>query len=271
MTLKIITLYCLTVSLLEAVGYQDDKRAVLSSAEILTIALVASEFFAGNQQNALHFLVEHGYIPPFSKSRFNRRLHNIPTDILLLLFSVLAEIKKQGNTDNTYLTDTVPVPVCHNIRIYRCKIYKGKEYRGYCASKKQYYYGLKVCLIVTQEGIPVEINFTPASYADIVSLREMAIDLPEASILYGDSGFLDRPFEKILKETSGIDLVVPRRNNMKEQLDGCLQYLCCLARKRVETTFSELTTRFGHHLHCVTSQGFEIKVLMTIMAITLLH
>jgi hypothetical protein len=43
-----------------------------------------------------------------------------------------------------------------------------------------------------------------------------------------DTGFLDRLFEKVLQEISGIDLVVPRRKNMKDQLDGCVAYLYSL-------------------------------------------
>jgi hypothetical protein len=101
MTDKIITLYCFVATLLEAIGYKDDKRAQASTAEILTIALVASEFFHANHDTALTFLMEHGYIKPFSKSRFNRRLHAVPHDILILIFSLLAEIKKKGNEENS--------------------------------------------------------------------------------------------------------------------------------------------------------------------------
>ncbi len=62
--------------------------------------------------------------------------------------------------------DTFPVPVCRNIRIQRCKIYKNKAFRGYCASKKEYFYGLKVCLIVNEQGRPVEMTLVPGATAD---------------------------------------------------------------------------------------------------------
>jgi hypothetical protein len=115
------------------------------------------------------------------------------------------------------------------------------------------------------------MNFVPASVADIDSLRSMEINLPEGSTLYGDTGFLDRLFEKVLQETSGIDLVVPRRKNMKDQLEGCVAYLYSLHRQRVETTFSELTAKFSRRIHCVTARGFEIKVFLAILAFAVLH
>ncbi len=72
---KIITLYCFFDELLKALGHKDDAQAKLCTAEVMTVAAVAAEFFTGNQQAALAFLSSHGYIKPFSKSRFNRRLH----------------------------------------------------------------------------------------------------------------------------------------------------------------------------------------------------
>ena len=75
---KIITLYCFFDELLKALGHHDDPQARLSTAEVMTLATVAAELFTCNQQAALDFLSSHGYIPLFSKSRLNRRLHAIP-------------------------------------------------------------------------------------------------------------------------------------------------------------------------------------------------
>lgn len=60
----------------------------------------------------------------------------------------------------------MPFPVCDNIRIKRCRLLPGEEHRGYCDSKHRYYFGLKVHLLITGQGHPVEILLTPASVAD---------------------------------------------------------------------------------------------------------
>ena len=268
---KIITIYCFFDELLRAIGHRDDPQAQLCTAEVMTIATVAAEFFTGNQQKALDFLTSHGYIKPFSKSRLNRRLHRIPETLWQLALFVLAQIHQKSNPERVHIVDTFPVPVCHNIRIGRCKLYRDEAFRGYCASKRQYYYGLKVSVIVTEAGAPVEMLLVPGSTADISALRSMDLNLPEGSTLFGDTGFLDLGFEAALRAEAGLRLVVPRRANMKEQLDGCLEYVCCVSRKRVETTFSQLTERLARSIHAVTARGFELKVLLTVLAFSLVE
>ena len=267
---KIISIYCFFDELLKAMHHKDDKQARLSTAEVMTVALVAAEFFVGNQQKALDFLTSHGYIKPFSKSRFNRRLHALPEDLWQLALYVLAQAHQQINPENRFIVDTFPVPVCRTIRIKRCKIYKDiKAHRGWCASKKEYLYGLKVCLIVTESGQPIEFCLVPGATADICALREMDLNLPDGSTLYGDGGFLDRAFETALHEQAGIALIVPRRKNMKEQLEACTAYVCRTVRKRVETTFSQLTERMARSIHAVTPRGFELKIMLTTLAFSI--
>ena len=57
--------------------------------------------------------------------------------------------------------DSLPVPVCVNIRIRRCRLYPLKEpganaFRAYVPSKRRCFYGLRVHLMVTGAGEPVE-------------------------------------------------------------------------------------------------------------------
>jgi len=274
---KIITIYCFFDELLKAIDHKDDPQVHLSTAEIMTIAIVAAEFFTGNQQAALYFLTSHRYISPFSKSRFNRRLHRIPETLWQFILYVLAQIHQETGShtsshtsshthSQTKIIDTFPVPVCRNIRIRRCHIYRDEAFRGYNASKKEYFYGLKVCLIVTEVGQPIELVLVPGSYSDMTALRCMDLNLPEQTTIYADGGFLDLRFEHALEEEAGIHLVAPRRKNMKQQLDGCLQYVCRCVRKRVETTFSQLCERFARSIHAVTPRGFELKVFLTVLA-----
>ncbi len=264
----IITLYCFFDELLKALNYQDDEQARVSTAEVMTIATVATEFFTGNHQKSLDFLISHRYIPTFSKSRFSRRLHRIPESLWQFALHILAQIKEQTTA---FLVDSFPVPVCKNVRIKRCKIYKTEEYRGYTASKKEYFYGLKVCLIVTDTGRPVELVFVPGSTHDCKALRSMEIDLPEQSILIGDKGFIDRGFEGDLKEDASIHLIVPSRSNMKQQLSDFVQWIAGTMRKRVETTFSQLSERLARSVHAVTPRGFELKIFLTVLTYAILR
>ena len=149
----ITTIYCLCDDFLKAAGHHDDPQARLSTAEVMTVALTASASFGANIDKTRLFLHEHGYMPNMvSKSRLNRRLHAIDPSRWEALFAVLATVFKETNDSGEYVVDSFPVPVCDNIRIRRCRLYQGEEFRGYIASKKRFFYGLRVHMIVTAEG-----------------------------------------------------------------------------------------------------------------------
>lgn len=65
---------------------------------------------------------------------------------------------------------SMPVTVCHNMRISRARILQGRQWRGHTASMRQYFYGVEVPVLTTANGIPVELGFVPAeSNGDISS------------------------------------------------------------------------------------------------------
>ncbi|MDR1500989.1 MAG: transposase [Prevotella sp.] len=114
------------------------------------------------------------------KSRFNRRLHQIG-EFLSELFFYTGQAINDMNLKTTYSIDSFPVSVCQNIRIANSRIVKGKEYRGRCVSKRCWFYGFKVHMIVTSGGIPVEFTFTARSKHDLDGIRQLPVNLPEGS------------------------------------------------------------------------------------------
>ena len=110
----ILTLYCLCDDFLKAMNHCDDPQAKLTTAEVMTVPLVASCFFGGNINQARLFLVEHGYLKcALSESRLNRRLHAVPLEMWHALFSLLGEIFKQCNPSRDYIVDSMPPPRGH--------------------------------------------------------------------------------------------------------------------------------------------------------------
>ncbi len=140
----------------------------MSDAEVMTVALTAAYFFHGHFENARTFLKEYGYITKMlSESRRNRRIHAIPEDSWGAVFQILATTFKATNAEQEYCVDSVPLPVCDKIRIARSHLYQGEDYRGYIASKRRYFYGLRVHRIVTASGRPVEFILRPGEENDV--------------------------------------------------------------------------------------------------------
>ncbi len=106
-----------------------------------------------------------------------------------------------NNPLKTYLIDSFPVPVRrHNIRIKNSRIYQEEEYRGYNASKRVYFYGLKVHLPISESGIPAELFFSPGAYPDTSSLYDFTSPLPEGGCIHGDKAYNLCDIEDELKD-----------------------------------------------------------------------
>ena len=263
---KIIATFCLCDDLLKAMHHQEDRQCQMNDAEIMTTALVASLFFRGNHESARAMLKQHGYIPHMvSKSRFSRRLHRIK-EIFIVFFNLLAQTWKTLNRDAIYVIDSIPIAVCDNIRIRRSKIYSKEDFRGYQASKKRYFYGLKIHLMVTQDGQPVECFLTHGGFGDIDALKYYAYELPDGSIIYADKAYNDYVIEDLLKEVDHIQLIPMRKKNSKRALPPAISFVQHYHRKRVETTGSLIEQLLPKSIHTVTSQGFELKVALFVIA-----
>jgi hypothetical protein len=264
---RIITIYCLCDEVLKADGFVDLPGTAMSRAEVMTTALVAADLFGGCFERSRHFLHAHGYIPHMlSKSRFNRRLHALPEGLWQRLLSLLSAAAKQTNRTGEYLVDSCPVPACDNIRIRRCHLYRGEAYRGYLASKHRYFFGLRLHLLVTATGQPVEFVLAPGAQADITAFKTLPLDVPEGSTIYADAAYTDYDWEDLLEEGPRLHLVVPRKTNAKRTMSSVLRYLCHYTRKRVETTFSQITALFARTLRAVTNRCFELKICLAILA-----
>jgi hypothetical protein len=177
---------------------------------------------------------------------------------------------KELSTDSVYIIDTFPIPVCDNYRIPRAKIYQSEAYRGYIASKKRYFYGLKIHIMVNKYGQPVEFFLTPDSIADVTGLQLFDFDLPEGAEVYADKAYNDYTIEDVLKE-AGINLLPIRKKNSKRKLPLWLAYLQGHHRKIVETAGSLIEQKLPKSIHAVTATGFEIKVALFVLGLSLSH
>lgn len=269
----ITTTYYLCEELLKAVGYRDDPQVRLSTAEVMTIALVAAAFFGSNIEATRSFLDEYGYInKAISKSRFNRRLHAIDACLWRTLFDLLAQTFKQSRPEQTYVVDSLPVAVCDNIRIRRCKLYPpqehGKAFRGYIASKRRYFYGLRVHLLISGAGEPVEFTLAAGSEADVKVFKELDLDLPAGATIHADKGYTDYLHEDLLKDL-GVNLICQRKKNSKRPHSACTEFLAKPIRQYIETVFGELSRLFSRKIHAVTPRGFELKIVCSLLAFSI--
>lgn len=262
---RIILVYCLCDDYLKSIHHREDAQCRLSDAEVMTTALVAALEFGGNYAAANRFMSTHRYVSYcLSRSRYSRRLHRVKAHFLLL-FAHLAELWKELTPEQIYALDTFPIAACDNYRIPRSRLYQGEAYRGYIASKKRYFYGLKVHLMVTRDGCPVEFFLTPGATGDVTGLQDFDFDLPAGTLVVGDKAYNDYEIEDILADLE-ITLRPFRRSNSKRPNPPWWTYLLHLYRKSVETVASNLERLLPKHIHATSQVGFELKVVLFILA-----
>ena len=265
MDTQIIVIFCLCADMLEALQHREDRQCRMTDAEVMTTAIVAMLYFGGNFRLASQYMCEHRYIPMMlSRSRFNRRVHRV-ADLFLTLFVRLGEHWKQLNERSVYVIDSYPIMVCDNYRISRAKIYHGEDFRGYIPSKKRYFYGLRIHLMVTEQGEPVEFFLAPGAVSDLSALSFYNFDVPQQSWITGDKAYNNYMLEDLMRE-AGIELLPMRKKNSHRPVPPFMTYLQASIRKIVETTGSLLERLLPKSIHAVTAKGFELKVALFILA-----
>ena len=146
---------------------------------------------------------------------------------------------------------------------------RNEAYRGYNASKREYFYGFKVEVITTADGIPVEYFIVAGSVHDGMALQAMSVELPQDSKLYADSAYTNYELEELFLECEQVALLAERKSNSKRKDSAAMAFIKKTMRKRIETTFSEIEAAFPRSIHAVTPQGFLLKMVLFLFAYTI--
>ena len=240
------------------------QKQKLNDIEVITIAISSALFFNSNHDKALAWLFHARYFPTIlSLSRYNRRVHNLK-DIMEFCMEKIFDLFLNSET---YITDSMPLPVCKRARARRNKKVRGREYCGYCAAKKEKFFGFRLHMIVNRDGVPVSVQILPGAFHDLTPLFEITYSLPKNSILLGDKAYNCQSIEKILKD-AGITLMPFRKKNSKKQWFMCEQRFIRENRHQIETSFSILSDVMGlNRLKARTLNGFLIKTYASILAL----
>jgi hypothetical protein len=266
MYLRTIEIYCFVDDLLKSINHREDSRRKFSDSELLSAAIIAMLYFGGNFEAARRFLKSSDLMPRMlSRSRFSRRLHQA-SRLLEFVFARFSKQRKQQNWQKLYLLDSFPVSVCDNIRINRCRIIQDSSWRGYRASHRRFFYGVRVSVLSDADGVPVELCILPGSAQDLSGLAELPLDLPAESKIVLDAAYTYFEWEDYLLEREQIELLVQRKHNSRRADMPATKDYKQIIRKQIETVFSDINKLFAKKIHAVTVSGFILKVALFVIA-----
>lgn len=260
-------IYVISDDLLRTLNIKDNPQSQMTNAEVITFAILSGKYFYGNFKRSRFICKELKLFKNIlSNSRLNRRIHGIPQDVWMGISRLLALIFLRDDTKNEYSVDSFPISCCEKSRIDRRKIFVKKEYIGFAASKKRYFCGIKVHMVVTSDGKPVEFVFKPGSESDLSVLWEMQLDIPSNSKLFADGAYNCFELEDIFNDES-IQFLPKRGSRAKNRKRTETEEKEISSKRQiVETTFSRITDLFPRNLRVNTEQGFFIKIYCFILA-----
>jgi hypothetical protein len=261
-----IAIFCICEELVKFYGLIDDPQCKMSTSEVMTLALISALHYRCDYR-LTRLVSQHlkYFSAMLSYSRLIRRIHAIPEEMWWIVFKSLQLFLKKSDTQY-FIVDSLPIKAYENHKSFRARIFQGKNYHGYSASRKQYFFGIKVHMIIDEDGIPIEFCFSPGSMADVTGLKELPCELPEGSIIFADKAYNNYSLEDDLIEMANIKLLAKRKSNFKRQHTQSENYIHYCKRNYIETVFSSIVSRMPRYIRASTEKGFYLKVFFIILA-----
>jgi len=160
--------------------------------------------------------------------------------------------------------DTTPVPVVRLSRAKRRRLFTNRQEAaiGYCAAQKTYYCGVKLTLVVNENGVPRTHDLQPANRSDLRCLESMMSARQPLSrvILVGDKGYISEPTKRWLQESWRVTLITGYRKNQRRRNTRGEKRLL-KKRRIIETIVSQLKDQMGlERLRAKTCQGLTARI-----------
>lgn len=221
-------------------GYRHKPK--LPDSHIIALAL-CQEALGIDSENFFWSKLRTDYMDEFPGlihlTRFNIRKKTLAPYLKAMNESMASELNEG---EDTYIVDSMPVPVCKNAREKRlkacCQNFETAPDKGYSAVNKQYYTGYKLHLVTSLRGVFYSMELTKASVHDLLYLSDLKYSGMNNCTLLGDAGYLSAEQQTDLFNTARIEIKTPMRCNQKDYRPYPFVFKKC--RKRIETLFSQL-------------------------------
>jgi hypothetical protein len=185
------------------------------------------------------------------------RFIELKKEVNLALF-FFAQYWGLGQQTGTYYIDSTKMEVCDNHRIHSHRVFKGIAARG--KTSTGWFYGLKLHLIINEQGGLMSFCFTAGNVSDnnetVVS--QLCKNLREGGKIFGDAGYVSQKLFEMLFE-QGLQLLTKIRKNMKNKLVNIKDKWLLKKRSLVETVIDLLKgwMDLWHTRHRSIDNGFN--------------
>lgn len=229
---------------LPALGWSRDHRAgrkpQLTDGELLCLVVAQHLLGVASERRWVRYAHKNlagmfRYLP--DQSGYGKRVRSLGG----LISAVVTELARDVDSwhDLLRLVDSTPVPCAASRETVKRSALAGHAGYGYSASHSRYFWGFRLYLISTAEGMPIIWGLAHPKLGErevTQALLERDHQLIRAGqIILGDKGFAGRDFEAFVHDQLGAHLVRPDRKDEPPRFGKLTRY-----RQWIEAIFDTL-------------------------------
>jgi hypothetical protein len=244
-----------------------------SDSEMLTL-MVAQDFIPYPGESQYVGYIRANYRAEFPKlvdqSQYNRRARTLRYLVEMVRREWLGRL---GVKDpKQLLVDTKPIPVMGYKRSKTHSEFAGSAAYGHCAARNLDYFGYKLVMLTTLDGLPVVYDLVPAN-TDEREAAEVVLQRVKDCDIFGDKGFIGDDWQATIRQQTGNRIWTAKRANQALQNPPEFDRLLTHIREHIEGTFHciQNTGRNIERLLAKTIHGLSARVILKVTALVLKH
>ena len=261
----LISLYVLIDDLLPGRRRRFGRPVRISDSEVICLAVAQVLLDCPNERRFLRLARERlGHLFPYipGQSGFNKRLRRLAPQLVEAI-TLLAQLSPSF-CDRLKLLDSTPVPCAASRETVRRSALAGYGGYGYCRSHSRWFWGFRLYLLCSPDGLPVGFELAPANTPErVVAAELLERVLAGGEIVIADKGFAGAEFEQHVASLGGRLLRPDRKNEQPRHgsLGGIRQW--------IESTFDTLKDQLSLERHGGrTLAGLVSRIARRLLALT---
>ncbi|WP_196520781.1 transposase [Nostoc sp. WHI] len=159
-----------------------------------------------------------------------------------------------GLSEKYFILDTKPLPVLGLKRDKRYSDFAGNATPDWCAAREMRYFGYKLVMLSTWNGIPISYDIVPANTDERIA-ADSVLETVRYSDIYADKGFISADWQQAMPTAgcayahrTGNRIWTLKRDYQHLQHSHALKRFISRVRQRVEGVFHEIQNTGETHL-----------------------
>ena len=247
------------------------RKPRINDASVIALAVAQVFLDCPSERRFLRFARGRlGHLFPYipKQSGYNKRVRALASQVCLLI-NLLAR-DSPSFCDRLRLLDSTPVPCAQSRETVKRSELAGYAAYGYCASHSRFFWGFRLYLVCSPDGMPHGFCLAPANEPE----REVAAALLDRmrrdgslqgfEFIIGDKGFAGAEFEQIVSQLAAGFLRPDRKDESYRHgdLGGIRQWIESI----IDTTKGQLNLeRHGGR----TLQGLWARICQRVLALAI--